>query len=450
MRSAGTKFVAVVFAFILVTTVQAQQPLPDGPKPQNNAPAPSQPLPSTTTIAPPPPSTSQPVPSEQPAAQQPATQQPAQQPTQQPDLSTDTTFPGDRTPAKKPDIRTVGPGGETKVPGGQNDDLMVISKSVNFVLVPVSVKDGSGRQVYGLTKDNFSILENGVKQPIKYFTSDPFAVSAAIVIDVGMPDIALKKVQETFTALIGSFSEYDEVAVYTFSDNTKQQQDFSAALGDRTATTLKRVQVQSGRAGGAATTEGPMISGPTVNGKVFNPGDPSQPHTTSVRYIEPPHTLNDAILRAAIDLSRRPRERRKVIFVISDGREDRSTASYTDVLKVLLSNEVQVYALGVDTAAIPGYSKLSKIRLPRQPYGNILPKYANATGGEVINGMSQDAIEKAYAKMMDDARNQYTIGYTSPATLSTAYRSIEVRVSADTSVKVYARDGYYPLPPARK
>jgi VWFA-related protein len=187
-----------------------------------------------------------------------------------------------------------------------------------------------------------------------------------------------------------------------------------------------------------------------VNGKVFNPGDPSQPHTTSVRNIEPPHTLNDAILRAAIDLSRRQRERRKVIFVISDGREDRSTASYTDVLKVLLSNEVQVYALGVDSAAIPGYSKLSKIRLPRQPYGNIMPKYANATGGEVINAMSREAIERAYAKLMDEARNQYTIGYTSPATLSTAYREIEVRVSADTSVKVYARGGYYPLPPARK
>ena len=317
-------------------------------------------------------------------------------------------------------------------------------------MVPVSVKDDSGRPVYGLGKDNFSILENGVKQPLKYFTSDPFAISAAIVIDVGLPDIALKKVQETFNALVGAFSEYDEVAIYTFSDNIKQQQDFAAALGDRTATTLRKVRVQQGRSGGASTIEGPMVSGPSVNGQVFNRGDPSQQHTTSVRNIEPPHTLNDAILRAAIDLSRRPRERRKVIFIVSDGREDRSVASYNDVLKVLLSNEVQVYALGVDSAAMPAYSKLSKVRLPRQPYGNILPKYANATGGELVKGFGETAIEQAYAKLMDDARNQYTIGYTSPATLSTAYRSIEVRVSADTSVKVYARDGYYPLPPARK
>jgi VWFA-related protein len=443
-----TKLIAVVFALIMASAVSAQQTLPDGPKPQNNVPAPSQSLPTTSPIAPPP-SASEPAASDQPTTQPPAPQ-PATQPSQQPDLNTDTTFPGDRPPAKKPDIRTVPPGGETKGPGGHTDDLPIISKSVNFVMVPVSVKDGSGRPVYGLAKDNFSILENGVKQPLKYFTSDPFAISAAIVIDVGLPDIALKKVQETFNALIGAFSEYDEVAIYTFSDNIKQRQDFASALGERTATTLRQIRVQQGRSGGASTVEGPMVSGPTVNGQVFNPGDPSQQHTTSVANIEPPHTLNDAILRAAIDLSRRPRERRKVIFIISDGREDRSSASYNDVLKVLLSNEVQVYALGVDSAAMPAYSKLSKVRLPRQPYGNILPKYANATGGELVKGFGEMAIEQAYAKLMDDARNQYTIGYTSPATLSTAYRNIEVRVSADTSVKVYARDGYYPLPPTRK
>jgi VWFA-related protein len=186
-----------------------------------------------------------------------------------------------------------------------------------------------------------------------------------------------------------------------------------------------------------------------VNGKVFNSGDPSRPVTTSVKNIQPPHVLNDAILRAAIDLSHRPRERRKVIFVIGDGKEDRSTASYTDVLKVLLSNEVQVYALGVDEAAMPVFGKLSKIRLPRQPYGNILPKYANATGGEILTSLTRDGIENAYSRLMDDARNQYTIGYTSPTTLSTAYRSIEVQITRP-DLKVYAKEGYYPLPPMRQ
>ncbi|HEU5403364.1 MAG TPA: VWA domain-containing protein, partial [Terriglobales bacterium] len=321
--------------------------------------------------------------------------------------------------------------------------------TVNFVVVPVTVKDSSGRPVYGLTVDNFRLLENGKPEKIKFFSSDPLGISAAIVIDVGMSDTALKKVQETFTALVGAFSQYDEVSVYTYGATVNQRQEYYAALGDHTAATLRRVEQQQGRTGGAATTQGPMVSGPTVNGQVFNPGDPSRPVSTNVKHIEPPHVLNDAILRAAIDLSHRPRDRRRVIFVIGDGKEDRSTASYSDVLKVLLSNEVQVYALGVDEAAMPVFGKLSKIRLPRQPYGNILPKYANATGGEVITSLTRNGIEDAYSRLLDDARNQYTIGYTSPVTLSTAYRTIEVQVTRP-DLKVYAKEGYYPLPPMRQ
>ena len=91
--------------------------------------------------------------------------------------------------------------------------------------------------------------------------------------------------------------------------------------------------------------------------------------------------LNDAILAAAIALSKREKTRRKIIFVISDGRELHSTASYRDVLKVLLTNNITVYAIGVGSAALPGYGKLAKIHLPRMGYTDILPKYCERDGG---------------------------------------------------------------------
>ncbi len=442
MRTVGRGLAIFAIFYLVTIPLSAQQGLPDAPKPQPGA---TEQQPSSSIPVPPPSSSTPPTPSPQPSTQpEQAPQQQTGQPQQQ--SQPDTEPP---PPPKKPVIKTVPQGGETKVPGGPQEQLGNFVKTVNFVVVPVSVKDGSGRPVYGLTVDNFRILENGNPEQIKFFSSDPLGISAAIVIDVGMSDIALRKVQETFQALVGAFSEYDEVSVYTYGATVNQRQDYYAALGDRTATTLRRVEQQQGQTGGAATTAGPMVSGPTVYGQVFNPGDPSRPVTTNVKNIQPPHVLNDAILRAAIDLSHRPRERRKVIFVIGDGKEDRSTASYSDVLKVLLSNEVQVYALGVDEAAMPLFGKLSKIRLPRQPYGNILPKYANATGGEVLTSLTRDGIENAYSRLMDDARNQYTIGYTSPTTLSTAYRSIEVQVTRP-DVKVYAKEGYYPLPPMRQ
>ena len=413
---------------VLVAQGWAQQGLPDAPKPQPipDAPSATRPAPSLpTSTAPATPQQTQPSPNAQPP-----------------------TGPvEDQNQAPKPTIKTVPPGGEAQVPSSDLDQLTTtIRVNVNFVMVPVTVKSDDGRPVFGLTRPDFSIYEDGVRQPIKFFTSDPFPISAAIVVDVGMPDVALRKVQDTFAALVGAFSEYDEVSVYTYGNTVKQQQDFSAALGDRTATTFKRVKGEEGKTGGVAVTEGPMVSGPSVNGRPFETGQTHHPNT---RTLEPSRVMNDAILRATIDLSKRPRERRKVVFVISDGREDGSTASYEDVKKVLLSNEVTVYAVAIDAAAIPGYGKLQKLRLPRQGYSNILPKYAAATGGEVFTKFDKDAMEQAYGALMEQARNQYTIGYTSPATLSTAYRDIEVRV-ARPALKVITRPGYYPLPPSRR
>ncbi len=128
------------------------------------------------------------------------------------------------------------------------------------------------------------------------------------------------------------------------------------------------------------------------------------------------HVLNDAILAAAKDLATRDKARRKIIFIISDGREYRSDASYGDVLKVLLSNGILVYGIGVESSAIPGYNKLEKLHIPKFGYSDILPKYANASGGEVLNEYSKNSIEDVYQQVIGSARNQYTLGYVARST----------------------------------
>ena len=79
---------------------------------------------------------------------------------------------------------------------------------------------------------------------------------------------------------------------------------------------------------------------------------------------------------------------------------------------------------------------------------NLLPKYAAATGGQVFPAFNRSTIEQAYSELTREARNQYTIGYNTRATPSSTYRIIEVRVDRP-SLKVAAKDGYYPLPPGR-
>jgi VWFA-related protein len=319
-----------------------------------------------------------------------------------------------------------------------------IQVPVNLVVVPVTVKDTGGRLVEGLLKKDFIVLEDGVEQRVTLFTSDPFPLSVALVVDASLPANAMKKVNETMPALAGAFSEFDEVSLYTYGNSVEKRLDFQAA-NDDFSREIKKVKPK-GREGAALVNSGPLSAGPTVNGRPLDPSTPGPLRTIQPREF---YVLNDAILAAANDLSRRDRGRRKVIFVISDGREQGSVASYEEVLKVLLSSGISVYAIGVDAAAIPGYEKIAQVRLPRMGYGNILPKYVSATGGEVFAEFTRPAIEAAYARLAIQARNQYTIGYNTSNVMASNYRTIEVVVRRP-SLEVRAKDGYYPLPPSRR
>jgi VWFA-related protein len=319
-------------------------------------------------------------------------------------------------------------------------------------MVPVTVKDESGRLVNGLTSKDFSVLENGKKQTLNFFTSDPFALSAAVIIDLGMKDVDVQRVNHTFSALEGAFSEFDEVSIYSYS-NTVSQLSGWGAVGQQLEARFEELKSARGQDNGPPVTSGPLgPNGPMINGMPANPGAP-----TVYTPVQEAHVMNDAILKAAIDLSQRDKSRRKIIFIISDGREYRSDASYRDVLRVLLKNNVIVYAIGVGGSAIPGYNKLAKLHIPRLGYTDILPKYVSATGGgQVFDELTRNGIEDAYAQALGDARNQYTLGYRLGGPPSGAYRSIEVQVgrpscksSIRPCVNVYAKDGYYPNPASR-
>ncbi len=435
----GVRIAGLAILLLLMATLPAsgQDSLPDAPLPQNNAPD----VPPAAPPASHPPSADAGSPSSNPG---PAPAQPQRQSA----LNPDNDAPEQPAPPK-PAITTLRPGQQPSGEASPQEQLFTLHKTSNFVQVPVTVKDDFGRLVNGLLSRNFSVLENGAPQNIVFFTSDPFPISAALILDVDLPNTALDRIKETFGALVGAFSEFDELAVYTYGNIVRAQQDFLGALSEKTAVTLSSVRKLEGQPSGPAVTDNPMTAGPSVNGRQF-PDTGRSVSSMENRAYQESAVLNDAILRASVDLGHRDPTRRRILFIISDGREKGSTASYDDAKKVLLTNNITVFAVGADTASLPVYDKLARIRLPRQGYGNILPKYASATGGEVLAEFTRSAIEDAYSRLTEQARNQYTLGYYSNAPRnSLAYRSIDVRVNRP-KLKVYARDGYYPVPPATK
>jgi VWFA-related protein len=77
-------------------------------------------------------------------------------------------------------------------------------------------------------------------------------------------------------------------------------------------------------------------------------------------------------------------------------------------------------------------------------YDNILAKYTLETGGTLDSEANLNGIEKSYAKIAEEARTQYTLGYLSHQPfIDGKYRSIDVRVDRP-GVEVIAKRGYYP------
>jgi VWFA-related protein len=318
-----------------------------------------------------------------------------------------------------------------------------IVQTVNLVQVPVTVRDDSGRLVSGLGPQDFTVYEDGVPQKLKVFISDSFPLSAAIVVETDLPASTMKKINESLPALVEAFSEFDEIALFRYGHTVQQVSGFSGA-SNVSVETINRIK-RPGREGGPPAIFGPLAQGPSINGHPADPGVQTTSGSGIPAPVKESYVLNDAILRAAQDLSKRDRTRRRIIFVVSDGRETGSSANYDEVRRVLLSQNIAVFALGVDTAAIPIYDKLNRIRLPGFGYGNILPRYAVDSGGSTFAAFDRQAVEQAYASITDVARNQYTLGYTTRATASSTYRTIEVRVHRP-NLNVTAKAGYYPLP----
>src|SRR5258708_35746887 len=140
------------------------------------------------------------------------------------------------------------PGAMSSTGGAGSDEVFKLVTNGIFVVVPVTVRDTSGHLVDGLLKRDFGIKEDGVAQNIQFFSSDPFPLSAAVVIDTGLPDAELRKIQETLPALAGAFSAFDEVSVYIFGNSVQQVSDFSAAA-DKLDSAMRKVRATRGQQG---------------------------------------------------------------------------------------------------------------------------------------------------------------------------------------------------------
>jgi len=312
---------------------------------------------------------------------------------------------------------------------GTDDARAVIRARVDLVVVPVTVKDGSGQLVEDLRDNEFRVLEDGVEQHVSFFSTDPFPLSAVVLLDDGLKSKTSERVKQTLVAIAGAFSESDEVAVGRFDAYYTPVLDFAADNGNLIAA-LKGVDLGNQSFSTVDSGIGPTAPRPTA-GDERAPG--SVPTSNPIPSKNTKH-IDDALYDAAQILRARSRERRKVIVIVSDGANARyNTHTAAETMKALLSADVSVYAIGLDQAnLLRGTTDLSR--------------YAHQTGGDVYYALHEQDLPNLYAQAGEEARHQYTIGYIPSGTdRGKPYHSIEVRIKRP-GLSLLCRDGYYVIP----
>jgi len=284
--------------------------------------------------------------------------------------------------------------------GSDQDTGYVFKVSVKLVSVFTNVTDATGAIVGGLTKDDFSVTEDGRSQQIAVFErQSELPLSLVLAIDTsGSVHKDLPVEQEAARKFVHALLRgQDQISLMEFSTEVRQVVPFTnqASRIDRGLAALR---------GGPATA------------------------------------LYDAIYMASDKLSKQTvagKPGRRVLVLVTDGGDTANTVTYAQALEQALRGEVMVYSIiDVPIEASAGRDTGGE---------HALITLAEQTGGKYFYA-NEGGLDKAFAKVSEDLRTQYLIGYyPSKQAPGVDFHRIRVTVprAAAEAFDVRYRTGYY-------
>jgi len=301
------------------------------------------------------------------------------------------------------------------------DNPPTISVEVNLVNILASVHDKHGGLIGNLTKDDFTILEDGKPQTIKYFTRETdLPLTIGLLIDVSASQRNLLDIERraAFQFFEQVLRKKDEAFLISFGEESELLQDYTNSPKLLQAG-LKDLQINSGASG---LGPGPV---PTI----------SQPRGT---------VLYDAVYLAANE-KLKGEVGRKAIILITDGIDQGSKLKITEAIEAAQKSDVVIYSIDYADPSAYGYGPLT--------FGHVsdsaLQRMSGETGGRVYHVDRKHTLDDAFKELQDEMRSQYSIAYTSTnPEQDGSFRRLDVRVT-DKNLKVQVRKGYYAIKPER-
>jgi len=300
------------------------------------------------------------------------------------------------------------------------DQMPTIKVDVDVVNILASVRDKKGALIPNLQKEDFTILEDGKAQPIKYFTKETdLPLTIGMLVDVSgsqrnLIDIERSAASQFFRDVL---RKKDLAFLIMFGEETELLQDYTGSARLLTEG-LGQLQVSSGVSG---IHPGPV---PTMGG----------PRGT---------VLYDALYLAAND-KLKSEVGRKVIVVITDGVDQGSRLTRNQAIEAAQKADAVIYS--VDYSDPRAYG----------PFGGggggegELRKMSDETGGHVFKVDRKHPLDEVFKELQDEMRSQYSIAYTPTNEVKDGgYRHLDVRLG-NKDLKAQARKGYYAIKPDGK
>ena len=299
------------------------------------------------------------------------------------------------------------------------DDIPSITVDVDVVSILASVRDKRGALVANLQKDDFTILEEGKAQTIKYFTRETdLPLTIGLLVDVSgsqrnLIDIERNAASQFFSQVL---RKKDEAFLISFGEETELLQDYTGSAR-LLSQGLNGLRVSSGVGG---ISPGPV---PTI-------GDPRGT------------VLYDAVYLAASE-KLKTEVGRKVIVVITDGVDQGSRMTRNQAIEAAQKADAVIYSIEYyDPSAYGRFMTFGGSGGEGE-----LHKMSDETGGHVYKVDRGHPLDMVFRELQDEMRSQYSIGYTPTNGLKDgSYRHLDVKLG-NKDLKAQARKGYYAVKP---
>ncbi len=275
-------------------------------------------------------------------------------------------------------------------------DNSLIKSNVDLVFLPVTITDQNNRYVTGLRKEDFRVFEGKNEQAVEHFSIEDTPISIGVIFDAsGSMSQNIELGRQAIKKFIAASKPQDEFFLVAVNNRPRLLVDFTDSVD-------------------------------VVQNEIVD----ATPRGTTA--------LLDAVY-LGLNQMKRAKYQRRVLLVISDGKDNHSRYTLPELTALLKETDIQVYAIGVVDGVI-------KSKVNRQGQ-SLLARLTDITGGRTFPNQNPKVIDETAAELGNELRNQYLLAYH-PKDLPRdgRWRKVRIQVKAAEELKrlrVYAKQGYY-------